>query len=127
VIEPLPLGHGPAAAVRAPQQFLPLSRLRGRVGVGPGFISHTLSPDGDPCDVPVAKTRPMIPGAVIGIRPSGMLMMTDEAGGDEKDRCRAAAEADPALCARAMTFLPCRGNQPTINSLPYPSLCAKLD
>ena len=49
-----------------------------------GFIPHTLSADGDPCDVLVANTRPIIPGAVIGVRPIGVLMMTDEAGGDEK-------------------------------------------
>ena len=49
-----------------------------------GFIPHTLSSDGDPCDVLVANTRPIIPGAVIGVRPIGVLMMRDEAGGDEK-------------------------------------------
>ncbi len=49
-----------------------------------GFIPHTLSPDGDPCDVLVANTRPIIPGAVIAVRPIGVLMMTDESGGDEK-------------------------------------------
>ena len=49
-----------------------------------GFIPHTLSEDGDPCDVLVANTRPVFPGAVIAIRPVGVLRMTDEAGGDEK-------------------------------------------
>ena len=49
-----------------------------------GFIPHTLSEDGDPCDVLVANTRPIIPGAVIAVRPIGVLLMTDEAGGDEK-------------------------------------------
>ena len=49
-----------------------------------GFIPHTLSEDGDPCDVLVANTRPIIPGAVISVRPIGVLMMKDEAGGDEK-------------------------------------------
>jgi inorganic pyrophosphatase len=49
-----------------------------------GFIPHTLSEDGDPCDVLVANTRPIIPGAVIGVRPIGVLKMRDEAGGDEK-------------------------------------------
>ncbi|MCW2315788.1 inorganic pyrophosphatase [Rhodoblastus acidophilus] len=49
-----------------------------------GFIPHTLSEDGDPCDVLVANTRPLIPGAVINVRPIGVLKMTDEAGGDEK-------------------------------------------
>ena len=49
-----------------------------------GFIPHTLSEDGDPCDVLVANTRPIIPGAAIAVRPVGVLLMTDEAGGDEK-------------------------------------------
>src|ERR1700759_1704444 len=49
-----------------------------------GFIPHTLSEDGDPCDVLVANTRPIIPGAIIAVRPIGVLKMTDEAGGDEK-------------------------------------------
>jgi inorganic pyrophosphatase len=49
-----------------------------------GFIPHTLSADGDPCDVLVANTRPIIPGAVIAVRPIGVLKMTDEGGGDEK-------------------------------------------
>jgi len=49
-----------------------------------GFIPHTLSDDGDPCDVLVANTRPIIPGAVISVRPIGVLKMQDEGGGDEK-------------------------------------------
>src|SRR5271168_2663727 len=49
-----------------------------------GFIPHTLSGDGDPCDVLVANTRAIVPGAVIRVRPVGVLMMEDEAGGDEK-------------------------------------------
>ena len=49
-----------------------------------GFIPHTLSEDGDPCDVVVANTRPIVPGAVIAVRPVGVLRMRDEAGGDEK-------------------------------------------
>lgn len=49
-----------------------------------GFIPHTLSEDGDPCDVLVANTRPLMPGAAIAVRPVGVLKMTDEAGGDMK-------------------------------------------
>lgn len=49
-----------------------------------GFIPHTLSDDGDPVDVLVANTRPIVPGAVIACRPVGVLIMRDEAGGDEK-------------------------------------------
>jgi inorganic pyrophosphatase len=49
-----------------------------------GFVPHTLSDDGDPIDVLVANTRPIVPGAVINVRPVGVLKMTDESGGDEK-------------------------------------------
>ena len=49
-----------------------------------GFIPHTLSDDGDPCDVIVANTRAIVPGAVMSVRPVGVLIMEDEAGGDEK-------------------------------------------
>ena len=49
-----------------------------------GFIPHTLSDDGDPCDVLIANHRGIIPGAIIAVRPVGVLRMQDEAGGDEK-------------------------------------------
>ena len=49
-----------------------------------GFVPHTISDDGDPIDVLVANTRAVTPGAVVNCRPIGALMMTDEAGGDEK-------------------------------------------
>jgi len=49
-----------------------------------GFVPHTLSDDGDPIDVLVANTRPIFPGAVINVRPIGVLKMEDDGGGDEK-------------------------------------------
>jgi inorganic pyrophosphatase len=49
-----------------------------------GFIPHTLSGDGDPCDVLVANTRAIVPGAVISVRPVGVLVMEDDGGQDEK-------------------------------------------
>ena len=49
-----------------------------------GFVPHTLSADGDPIDVLVCNTRTIVPGAVINCRPIGVLVMEDEAGGDEK-------------------------------------------
>jgi len=49
-----------------------------------GFVPHTLSDDGDPIDVLVANTRPIFPGAVLNVRPVGVLKMQDESGGDEK-------------------------------------------
>ena len=49
-----------------------------------GFVPHTLSEDGDPIDVLVCNTRPLIPGCVINVRPVGVLIMEDNAGQDEK-------------------------------------------
>ena len=49
-----------------------------------GFIPHTLSDDGDPADVLVVGRRPIVPGAVMPVRPIGVLLMEDEAGMDEK-------------------------------------------
>jgi len=49
-----------------------------------GFVPHTLSDDGDPIDVLVANTRPIVPGAILNVRPIGVLKLVDDAGGDEK-------------------------------------------
>ena len=49
-----------------------------------GFIPHTLSGDGDPCDVLIANTRAVFPGAIMSARPVGVLVMEDDAGEDEK-------------------------------------------
>ncbi|MGB5949398.1 MAG: inorganic diphosphatase [Parvibaculum sp.] len=49
-----------------------------------GFVPHTLSDDGDPVDVLVVSRIPVVPGAVVRVRPIGVLMMHDEAGQDEK-------------------------------------------
>jgi inorganic pyrophosphatase len=49
-----------------------------------GYIPQTLSEDGDPADVLVVTPIPVISGAVIKVRPLGMLKMTDEAGKDAK-------------------------------------------
>lgn len=49
-----------------------------------GFVPHTLSGDGDPVDVLVANTRPLLPGSVVNCKPIGVLFMKDEAGMDEK-------------------------------------------
>src|SRR5262245_22259739 len=43
-----------------------------------GFVPHTLSDDGDPIDVLVANTRPIIPGAIMNVRPIGVLRMEDD-------------------------------------------------
>lgn len=49
-----------------------------------GFVPHTLSEDGDPIDVLICNTRPIIPGGVINCVPIGVLDMEDDGGQDEK-------------------------------------------
>lgn len=49
-----------------------------------GFIPHTLCGDGDPLDVIVMSSRPIVPGAVLRCRPVGVLFMEDDGGTDEK-------------------------------------------
>ncbi|MBA3898191.1 MAG: inorganic diphosphatase [Sphingomonadaceae bacterium] len=49
-----------------------------------GFVPHTLAEDGDPLDALVVARSPIIPGAVIRVRPVGVLLMEDDKGGDEK-------------------------------------------
>ena len=55
-----------------------------RYPVNYGYIPHTLSDDGDPCDVLVPTAFPLIPGSVIKCRPVAVLKMTDESGDDAK-------------------------------------------
>src|SRR3979411_1435077 len=49
-----------------------------------GFIPHTLSGDGDPVDVLIANSRAIAPGAVMSVRPVGVLLMEDNACRDKK-------------------------------------------
>ena len=49
-----------------------------------GFVPHTLSDDGDPIDVLICNTRPLVPGCVINVRPIGVMIMEDDGGKDEK-------------------------------------------
>jgi len=49
-----------------------------------GFVPHTLSEDGDPIDVLICNSRPLMPGCVINCRPIGVLVMEANAGQDEK-------------------------------------------
>jgi inorganic pyrophosphatase len=60
-----------------------------------GFIPNTLSKDGDPVDVLVVANYPIIPGAVIKVRPIGVLMMEDESGQDEKVLAVPTTKLDP--------------------------------
>ena len=49
-----------------------------------GFVPGTLADDGDPVDVLVLSSKPVVPGVVIPSRPIGMLEMEDEKGVDNK-------------------------------------------
>ena len=49
-----------------------------------GFIPHTLSDDGDPVDIMVLGSHPIMPMAVVRVRPVGVMVMEDEGGQDEK-------------------------------------------
>ena len=79
--EPIKYEMDKAAGALVVDRFLyPAMRYPGNYG----FIPHTLSGDGDPCDVIVANTRGVAPGAIMSCRIVGVLVMEDEAGGDEK-------------------------------------------
>ena len=82
-----------------------------------GFIPHTLSEDGDPCDVLVLSQSAVVAGAVIPSRPIGALLMEDESGQDEKilavpcddlhpyySGVRNYTELRPLLCERIAHF-----------------------
>lgn len=60
-----------------------------------GYMPHTLSDDGDPCDVLVVVGEALVPGCIIRARPVGVLLMEDEAGGDEKILAVPDTKTDP--------------------------------
>ena len=72
--------HKPSGALMVDRFLYTSMRYPGNYG----FIPNTLSGDGDPCDVIVANTRALVPGAIISCRIVGVLLMEDEAGMDEK-------------------------------------------
>lgn len=49
-----------------------------------GYVPQTLCGDGDPSDVLVISPFSLVPGSVIKVRPIGVMLMTDEAGKDNK-------------------------------------------
>lgn len=60
-----------------------------------GFIPHTLSGDGDPVDVLVHTNFPILAGAVVEVKPIGVLITEDEKGSDEKVLAVPANKIDP--------------------------------
>ncbi len=60
-----------------------------------GFVPKTLSQDGDPVDVLVIGVVPVMPGAVMPVRPVAVLIMEDDKGMDEKIIAVPAARLHP--------------------------------
>ena len=60
-----------------------------------GFIPNTLCEDGDPLDVVLYTTYPLMPGILLEARPVGVIKMID--GGEADDKILAVAVNDPRL------------------------------
>jgi len=60
-----------------------------------GYFPGTLGDDGDPLDCVVVCNAPLMPGVLIEVRPIGVLIMEDQAGGDEKIICVPLDKIDP--------------------------------
>ncbi|MES3005694.1 MAG: inorganic diphosphatase [Patescibacteria group bacterium] len=58
-----------------------------------GFVPQTLWEDGDPLDVVVLTTYPLVPGIMVRVRPVAILNMID--GGDGDAKVIAVPEEDP--------------------------------
>ncbi|MEM4718014.1 MAG: inorganic diphosphatase [Desulfurococcaceae archaeon] len=60
-----------------------------------GFIPGTLEEDGDPVDVLVVSSDPLVPGSVISVKPIGVLETQDEKGLDAKIVAIPSPKIDP--------------------------------
>ncbi|MCY0868918.1 MAG: inorganic diphosphatase [Desulfurococcus sp.] len=60
-----------------------------------GFIPGTLEEDGDPVDVLVVSSDPLLPGSLIKVKPVGVLETEDEKGRDAKIIAVPAEKIDP--------------------------------
>ncbi len=60
-----------------------------------GFIPHTLADDGDPIDALVVARTLFVPGCISRVRPVGVMMMEDDAGGDAKLLCVSVNKVHP--------------------------------
>lgn len=58
-----------------------------------GFIPRTLGGDGDPLDVLVLTTEPLMSGVLVEARPIGMIAMVDD--GEQDEKIIAVAKSDP--------------------------------
>lgn len=66
-----------------------------RYPVNYGFIPHTLAEDGDPIDALVVARTPFVPGCISRVRPVGVMLMEDDAGGDAKLLCVSVHKVHP--------------------------------
>ena len=69
-----------------------------------GFVPHTLSDDGDPIDVLVANTRPIVPGAVINVRPIGVLQDGGRWRRRREDHRRARRPSSPSATCTCTNY-----------------------
>lgn len=99
VIIEIPMNAGPVkyefdkdAGMLAVDRFMPTSMS---YPCNYGFVPHTLSGDGDPVDVLVHTNFPILAGAVVEVKPIGVLITEDEKGSDEKVLAVPANKIDP--------------------------------
>lgn len=62
-----------------------------------GFMPNTLAGDGDPVDILVYSHHKIVPGAIISVRPIGVLITEDENGKDEKILAVPTTKVDPTF------------------------------
>jgi inorganic pyrophosphatase len=62
-----------------------------------GFLPQTLWEDGDPLDVMVVATNPLVPGCLVDCRPIGVMRMMDSGESDDKLIC--VPTADPRFAS----------------------------
>ena len=73
-----------------------------------GYVTGTLSEDGDPTDALLLIDEPTFPGCHVWARPVGCLEMSDEKGVDFKILCVAVADRHQAHVARLEDVRPHR-------------------
>lgn len=98
VVVEIPLGSGVKYEIDRETGILVVDRILYTSMVYPfnyGFIPGTLEEDGDPVDVLVVSSDPLIPGSVIRVKPIGVLETQDEKGFDAKVVAVPAEKIDP--------------------------------
>ena len=73
-----------------------------------GFIPHTLCGDGDPLDVLIMNSRPLVPGCVVRVRPFGGAGDGGRWRAGREDPRGAACTSSPRCTTRCTTSATCR-------------------